>query len=396
MESRITKFLTMLACLLMGVAIGFVLNYQPAVVISADQSAGTQKYTEIMSLVDNYYIGEDVDETVINDYMAAAMISALGDRWSYYVSAKDYQAFEDNRNNAYVGVGVTVSATFGEDGTLLGYLITEVVDGGPAAMAGVLAGDILVEVDGASVLEFTLSEVKERVRGQEGTEVSLTLLRNEETVIVTAKRSSFTLSPATGMMLAGNVGYIAIDNFDAGCAETVIGLIDALREQGATSLLFDVRNNPGGYKTELAAVLDYLLPEGPIFRSEDYNGEKEVITSDAACVELPMAVLVNTDSYSAAEYFACALQEYGVATVVGENTFGKGYYQVSLPLSDGSCINLSVGKYYTPNGISLIDTGVTPDVEIALDETLLLELAKNQLAPENDPQIQAALNCLLP
>ena len=197
-------------------------------------------------------------------------------------------------------------------------------------------------------------------------------------------------------MLADQVGYITIDNFDAGCAETVKALVEALKAQGATSLLFDVRNNPGGLKTELTDLLDYLLPEGTIFHTVNYAGEEEIVTSDAGCVDMPMAVLVNGDSYSAAEYFACALQEYGVAAVVGEQTYGKGYYQVGLQLSDGSCINLSIGKYYTPSGESLIDVGVTPDVELELSEEEATSLARKQLDPEEDPQVQAALACLQP
>ena len=171
-------------------------------------------------------------------------------------------------------------------------------------------------------------------------------------------------------------------------------LVQELQSQGATSLLIDDRNNPGGLKSELTDLLDYLLPEGIVFHTVNYAGEEEIIRSDADCVDLPMAVLVNASSYSAAEYFACALQEYGVGTVVGEQTYGKGYYQVGLTLSDGSCINLSIGKYYTPNGESLIDVGVTPDVEVALDETQSSELSLGRLDPEEDPQVQAAIASL--
>lgn len=387
------RCLTALVLLLMGAAIGMVLTYT-AVQKHGAASVGAQKYEEIMGLVDQFFIGEDVDPETVNDAMAAGVISGLGDRWSYYVSAKDYQAYLENINNSYVGVGITISAKNDDAGNLLGYEINAVTSGSPAEEAGLEPGDLLVRAAGQSVAEISLEETKQLVKGEEGTTVELTILRNDAEMVFAVERRALTVVPAEGRMLSGDVGYITIDNFDYGCAETVQMLIEDLRRQGAESLLFDVRNNPGGLKTELTNLLDYLLPEGTIFHTVNYAGQEDVITSDEGCVDMPMAVLVNGNSYSAAEYFACALQEYGVGVVVGEHTFGKGYYQVGMQLSDGSCINLSIGKYFTPNGESLIDVGVTPDVELELSEEQAVALARSQLGPEDDPQIQAALAAL--
>jgi carboxyl-terminal processing protease len=392
MEGRKSRYLTLAAGLLMGLAIGLVVRYPTTE--TQELSQGAEKYTEIMELVDNYFIGEDVDIDEVNDAMAAGVVAGLGDRWSYYVSAEDYQSYQDNINNAYVGVGITISAYQDEDGNLLGYQVTDVTQGGPAEKAGVQAGDILTAVDGTSVTDITLTETKNMVKGEAGTTVTLTFLRGEESIDFTVERQSFTVVPATGKLIGDHTAYIQIDNFDAGCSDTVISLIEDLTEQGATSLLFDVRNNPGGLKLELTKLLDYLLPEGTIFHTINYAGQEEVVTSDADCVSLPMAVLVNGSSYSAAEYFACAIQEYGVGKVIGEQTCGKGYYQVGLQLSDGSCVNLSIGKYFTPSGESLINVGVTPDIELTLDEDLAQELSRGTLEPEDDPQVQAALGTL--
>jgi carboxyl-terminal processing protease len=396
MEERKSRYLTLAAGLLMGLAIGFVVRYPTTEVQESAQelSQGAEKYTEIMELVDTYFIGEDVDETQVNDAMAAGLVAGLGDRWSYYVSAENYQSYQDSINNAYVGVGITISAYSDEDGNLLGYEVTDVTQGGPAEAAGVQAGDILTTVDGTGVADITLTETKNMVKGEAGTSVTLTFLRDGTEIDFTVVRQSFTVIPASGKLIGDHTGYIQIDNFDSGCADAVIGLIEDLTEQGATSLLFDVRSNPGGLKTELTKLLDYLLPEGTIFHSINYAGQEEIVTSDEGCVSLPMAVLVNSSSYSAAEYFACAIQEYGVGKVVGEQTCGKGYYQLGLQLSDGSCVNLSIGKYYTPSGESLIDVGVTPDIELTLDEDLAQELSRGTLEPENDPQVQAALATL--
>ena len=199
---------------------------------------------------------------------------------------------------------------------------------------------------------------------------------------------------ATGQMLDGNIGLITIENFDARCADETIAAVESLRKQGAVALIFDVRNNPGGYKHELVKVLDHLLPEGVIFKSEDYLGNTSEDRSDASFVDLPMAVLVNGSSYSAAEFFAAALNDYDAAVVVGQKTFGKGYFQTTFELSDGSAVNLSIGKYYTPNGISLAGVGLTPDEEVAVDDLTAYYIAVDALEPEEDPQIMAAVNAL--
>ena len=407
MEDKITRVMVMLACVVMGLAIGLVACYNAIyqglsaslagsiVVSSAGESEGAAKYDEIMAIVDSYFIGDEVDETETADAMAAAVVESLGDRWSYYVSADEYQEYLDSIDNSYVGVGITISAAYDDAGNLTGYEVVSVTEGGPAEAAGVLAGDILIAADDTSVTDISLNEVKSIVKGVEGTTVTLTFVRGDETIVLPVTRQSFTVIPASGELLNGTVGYIEIDNFDSGCANAVIELVQQLQAEGAQTLLFDVRNNPGGLKTELTTLLDYLLPEGTIFDSVDYTGAEEIVTSDAACVDLPMAVLVNGNSYSAAEYFACALQEYGVATVVGEQTCGKGYFQTGIALSDGSCLNLSVGKYYTPNGISLIDVGVTPDIELTLEDDLAADLAYGRLDYEDDPQLQAALQVLM-
>ena len=194
--------------------------------------------------------------------------------------------------------------------------------------------------------------------------------------------------------MEGDIGYVRINNFDRNCANHTIAVIEDLMEQGAASLLFDVRNNPGGYKDELVEVLDYLLPEGPLFRMEFHDGETEVDYSDEDCVTLPMAVLVNEDSYSAAEFFAAAIQEYEAGKVVGARTCGKGYFQNTYRLSDGSAVALSSGTYYTPNNVSLANVGVTPDVEVPMDETDKIELYYDRLDPADDGQLQAAIELL--
>ena len=356
-----------------------------------DSDPVTAKVEEIGAYVDRYFIDDyDMDEMVsaAADSAADAFVTATGDRWSYYISAEDMQAHTEQLNNAYVGVGITILEAEN------GFQVTSVTAGGPADQAGVREGDILIEVEGQDVTGLGLDGTKRLVRGEEGTQVRLCFLRDGERMECTMTRASIVADVAAGELLEDGIGLVTIYNFDYHCAEQTLEAIHALLDQGAGALLFDVRYNPGGLKDEMVEVLDALLPEGDIFRSLDYDGREEVDRSDANCLEVPMAVLVNEDSYSAAEFFAVALQEYGVATVVGTQTCGKGNFQYTFELSDGSGLNLSVGKYFTPNGRSLTDVGVTPDVVVELDDDDYYSLYVGTLEPEEDEQLQAALEIL--
>lgn len=355
-----------------------------------DQQKNRTKLDELGMVVDNYFIGE-YDQAKLDDAAASAIVEALGDRWSFYMTAEEYIAYQDTMSNSYVGVGITVQIR--QDGQ--GIDILEVLSGSPAEKAGLKPGDRIIAVDDTSLTDGNAQEGSELIRGEEGTTVSLTVVRGEEQKTFTVERKRFQSIVATGEMLGNNIGLVTIENFDARCAEETIAAIESLKNQGATSLIFDVRNNPGGYKDELVEVLDYLLPEGEIFRTEDYRGEVETEQSDAACLDMPMAVLVNLNSYSAAEFFAAALDDYDAAVVVGEKTYGKGYFQTAIPLSDGSAVNLSIGKYFTPKGQSLAGVGLTPEVEVIVDEETAASIYYGLLEPDEDPQIQAAVDALL-
>ena len=375
-----------------------VLSYVLVAVLASGATVGVMtlaapedsytKLEELSDLIQAKFIGE-VDVTAMEDAAAVGMIEALGDRWSHYISADEYGAYLDQMNNSYVGVGITIQLR--EDGYLD---IVEVVPGGPAEGEGLLAGDILIAADGADCAELGINGTRDLVRGEEGTSVSLTVRREGEELTFEVIRAYFEVPVVDYQLLEGSVGYIAIENFDSRCASESIAAIEDLLSQGATALLFDVRNNPGGYKTELCELLDYLLPEGPLFRSEYYDGTVQVDESDAEFLDIPMAVLVNSESYSAAEFFAAALREYDAAFVAGQKTTGKGYFQNTYELNDGSAVGLSVGKYTTPNGVSLADVGITPDVEVEVDEELFWQIYYGNVEPMEDPQIIAAIDGL--
>lgn len=349
----------------------------------------TGKLEGLQNLLERCYIGE-MDEKAVEDAAAGAMVEALGDRWSYYQTAEDHEYYKDVMSNSYVGVGITIALR--EDGQ--GLDILEVTADSPAQTAGVRSGDRLVAVDGTDIQGMTTSEVSALVKGEEGTFVTLTLIRQEQKLELSVERKRLNSVITTGQLLPDGVGLITIANFDDRCAQETIEVIEDLRSQGAEALIFDIRNNPGGYKREMVKVLDYLLPEGPLFRTEDYRGKEQVDSSDASCLEMPMAVIMNLHSYSASEFFAAALHEYDAAVTVGEKTFGKGYFQNTYTLKDGSAVTLSIGKYFTPNGESLAGVGLTPDVEVLLSEEETAKLLSGVLPVEEDPQIQAAVKAV--
>ena len=347
------------------------------------------KLDRLEGLIQECYIGE-ADEQELEDAAAVAMVKATGDRWSYYIPADEYSDHVEREENAYVGVGITIQPQEDESG----FLILMVTEGGPAQEAGIEANDLLIGVEEQDIRDMSMDEVRELIRGKEGTKVALTVMRKGEHMTLSVERRRIEETVARGEMLDDGIGLVQIFNFDERCADESIEVIERLRAEGAKKLIFDVRNNPGGFADELVELLDYLLPEGDLFRTVSYDGKEQVDTSDADFLDMPMAVLVNGDSYSAAEFFAAALQEYEAAIVVGEPTVGKGYYQNTIQLGDGSAVALSTGKYFTPKGNSLADVGVTPDVRAEVDEETAANFYYGLCTTAEDPQIQAAVNAL--
>lgn len=353
-------------------------------------STDYNKLEDLENLILTSFAG-DADKTKIEDAAADAMVNAMGDRWSYYIPAAELPSFLENSENAYVGIGVTVQAT--DDNS--GLMVIAVQPGGPAEEAGVQVGDVIIQVDGESAQDRTVTEISAMIKGEEGTVVSITVLRSGEGITMTVARKRMETTVASSKLLNEHVGLVTIQNFDERCADETIAAIKALLNQGADMLLFDVRNNPGGYVDELTKILDYLLPEGNLIRTVGTDGSDETVTSDADCVKVPMAVLVNENTYSAAELFAVDLSEYGVARIFGQKTSGKGFFQQVFQFSDGSAAGISVGRYYTSQGNNLEGIGLTPDEEIKLDDESEALLYNGMLEPENDAQLQAALSYLM-
>lgn len=362
----------------------------PLIANMTDSTPSQSKLEELQTIIEVMYIAE-VDSTALEDAAAAAMVAATGDRWSYYIPASKMQDYVDTHRNEYVGIGVSIEPT--PDGT--GILVLKVEPGTPAQEGGILPGDVIVAVDGTTVAQAGWEAASDMVSGKVDTPVDITVSRDGAEQTLTLTRAMIRSAIVTGRMVTPTIGYIQIENFLERSAQDTIAMIDNLEEQGATSIIFDVRFNPGGYKDEMVDILDYLLPEGVLFRAENFAGSVKEDTSDASCKDLSVAVLINAQSYSAAEFFAAALVEYEYGVTVGQATTGKGYFQQALPLSDGSAVNLSIGQYFTPNGVNLAEVGgLVPDYPVEMDEETAAAIYSDLATDEEDLQLQEAIRVL--
>lgn len=336
-----------------------------------------RRYIEIEKIIDDNYIG-DADYNELYNAAAAAMVKSIGDKWSYFMNAEEYEAYKLSSSNEYSGIGVSVKVNSGGE-----FEVFSVEESSPAANAGIAVGDIITAIDGEDVSDKTLEDVSLLIRSKVNKDFPMTLESGGDTKTVTVACEIIYKNPVSSRLLDGNIGYIKISNFEAGSSENTKKAIEQLLQTGATSFIFDVRNNPGGLLTELVDLLDYILPEGDLFISVDKSGKETVQTSDKVSLKNKMIVLVNGNSYSAAEFFAAALQEYNWATVVGEQTTGKARSQITLELSDGSAVHISTHKYLTPNRVDLAEAGgVTPDIAVSQDDE------------KTDKQLETAINAL--
>ncbi len=336
-----------------------------------------RRYIEIEKIIDENYIG-DADYNELYNAAAAAMVKSIGDKWSYFMNAEEYEAYKLSSSNEYSGIGVSVKVNSSGE-----FEVFSVEESSPAANAGIAVGDIITAIDGEDVSDKALEDVSLLIRSKVNKDFPMTLESGGDTKTVTVACEIIYKNPVSSRLLDGNIGYIKISNFEAGSSENTKKAIEQLLQTGATSFIFDVRNNPGGLLTELVDLLDYILPEGDLFISVDKSGKETVQTSDKVSLKNKMIVLVNGNSYSAAEFFAAALQEYNWATVVGEQTTGKARSQITLELSDGSAVHISTHKYLTPNRVDLAEAGgVTPDIAVAQDDE------------KTDKQLETAINAL--
>lgn len=348
------------------------------------------KLAEAVQVLRDFYVGE-LDEERLADAAAAAMVDSLNDQWSYYLSAGDLQSYMDSQNNQYGGLGIVISSD--ESGAAV---VQKVHPSSPAGEAGVPVGSHFLTAGGRDLRGMDMDSVTEWLRSliAEGL-VEMTLLTPEGTEFSCSLVPGEVMTdPVSYEKLDSGYGYIRIENFEARCAAMAIAAVEALMQEDVPGIVFDVREDPGGQLSELLMLLDYLLPEGVLFRAVSADGAEELYTSKSGWVSVPVAVLVNEDSYSAAEFFAAALMDYDRGIVVGSQTTGKGAAQVTILLEDHSAIHISNIYYYTPSGRNLAETGLTPDITVDMDDEKRISLFYGLLDHAEDEQLQAAVEAL--
>ena len=332
------------------------------------------------SLIDQYYLYEgEVDEDALAEGIYSGYTAALGDPYTEYYDREETAALMESTSGEFSGIGATM--TQNTDGP--GAVITAVYEGSPAAEAGLQAGDVISKVDGNDVSGMDLDSIVSLIKGEKGTEVKITVLRYGQEIETAAVRDIIQMQTVDSVMLDDQVGYISVSEFDDVTYDQFKSALDSLEAQGMAGLVIDLRNNPGGNLDTVTDMLKLLLPEGPIVSITDKNGDTEEITCDGSNeFTKPLAVLVNQYSASASEVFCGAVQDYGIGSIVGVTTFGKGVVQQLMDLGDGTCLKVTIAEYYTPSGRSINGIGVEPNVEV--------EYVYDAENPEADNQLETA------
>ena len=364
-------------------------NREESGTLNLTSSSVEGKLDEIQTLMETYYL-EDIDTEQVEDFLYKGAVAGLGDIYAAYYTEEEYQSMIDSTNGSYYGIGVEISQNM----TTGIITISRVFEGSPAEEAGLLPGEVIYRRGDTEVTGEDLNKVVSLIKGEEFTTTTVTVAREGEKdyLEVEVERRTIEVPTVESEMLDGNIGYIAITSFDDVTTEQFLTALDTLESQGMEKLIVDLRNNGGGLVSSVCAILDRLLPEGLIVYTEDKYGNREEEYSDAEnYFDKPLAVLVNGNSASASEIFAGAIKDYGIGTLVGTTTYGKGIVQKIYPLSDGTAVKLTVSKYYTPNGNNIHGIGIEPDVIVELDESL-----ENQVtvSKEEDNQLQAAIEAL--
>lgn len=309
--------------------------------------------------VDKYYL-EEKDERAWEEGAYKGMIKSLGDPYSEYYSAEEYDDMMVSMTGDYAGVGALLQ----KDTTTGVVTITKVYKGTPAEEAGLEKGDIILYADEFSSLDEDLDKFVMHIRGEAGTTVKLTILRGEEEKQLLIKRAKISAPSVEYQMLSDNIGYIEISQFLEKTDEDFVDAYENLRSQGMEKVVVDLRGNGGGLVDSVTNLLDYLLPEGLLVYTENKNGQQYKYNSDAKSQDLPMVVLVDANTASASEIFAGAVRDYDYAKLIGTKTFGKGIVQSTVQLYDGSAVKLTTDYYYTPKGECIHGEGIEPDIEI--------------------------------
>lgn len=341
---------------------------------------GAVKFFFTYFVASHFYM-DPVSKQSLFEGSLAGMIDSLGEPHSQYLNEKEYNDIYMQTSASYIGVGIVLGQD--KDGLMK---VASAIEGQPAAEAGVKSGDIIVEIDGVNTSTLTMEQASKMIRGEEGTNVTITIMRGNEVKDIAITRKQITLPTVKGKMLDDHIGYIRISQFAEPTGPDFAKTYNELKEKGMTKLVLDLRDNPGGLLTTAQEVANYILPAGPIVTIQDRSGRIESYDSEGLEPTIPLVVLINQGSASASEIIAGAVRDEKVGTIVGTNSYGKGTVQTILGVPGDEGIKITIAKYHTPNDRVIDGTGIKPDVEV--------ELPDNAQSESDDTQLQKALEIL--
>lgn len=346
------------------------------------------KIKSLKQQIEKYYI-DDYEEKNLQEGMYAGLVYGLGDPYSAYFTEEEFSKISEETSGVYKGIGVVMS----KDKDTGRVKIVSIYEDSPGEKAGLKPGDFICEINGQDITEMDLTSVSAMIRGADQDEVQLKIFRTKTGYLeLDIIREEIEIKTVASKMLDDHVGYLVISEFETATSSQFKKELEQLKKDGMQSLIIDLRDNPGGVVVSACEIADLLLPEGLIVYTEDKNGEKKEVHSDAACLGMPMAVLINENSASSSEILAGAIKDYHAGTLVGTTSFGKGIVQTIFKLSDHSAIKLTTAKYYTPSGNNIHGIGIEPDIEIEYDTTSILE--KKHPTWKDDSQLKKAYEYL--
>ena len=332
-----------------------------------------QGFSNLMRFITAYRFIEtkyvnDTDDVKLIDGAIDGMVKSLNDPHSNYLSPKMYKTLMEQTEGSFAGIGVVMGMDNEQKIHIVG-----IMENSPGQKAGLQEGDEILAVDGVPVTQMAFDEVAAHVRGQAGTDVVLTIMRDNANQDITITRDNIKLKTVGHKMLDNNIGYIQIVSFSEDTANEFNEAYNDLKNQGMKALVLDLRNNPGGLLTTCVEIAKKLVPKGEIVSIVDKQGNKETYSSSLEAPEYPLAVLINKNSASASEILSGAIQDTKAGRIIGNTSYGKGSVQTILPMFEDDAVKLTIAKYYTPSGRSIDGTGITPDIEINLDENATLD-----------------------
>ena len=370
----------------------FIVGETPTIGASVEMSNfdPTDKLQEIEQILRRDFLFMDqVSDEELMEGIFRGFVNALGDPYTAYFDKETTERLAESRRGSYFGIGARLRM----NPELNAVEILYTFDGSPAQNAGLQPGDIIIQVDNRVIIDEDIQEVVSWIRGEIGTTVELVIFRNNDRLVFTVERANIQVPSIEHKMLENNIGYINIVEFDMLTSEQFSEALFQLDEEGMEGVIVDLRNNPGGSLTAVVEMLQNILPAGVIVTMEDVHGNvMEEVSDGRSAFDRPMVVLVNGFSASASEIFAGAVQDHGVATIVGTETFGKGLVQRVFTLSDGSSMNVTIAEYFTPNRQRITENGIIPDVIVEFDHFQVLEEDEEEVDAQLDKAIEVMRN----